>query len=191
MCAALTACTTGGHVTLRSAAEPDRVVAPTLRTAVFRRLGPNTVDIYMTDLSRRDLDPLADLSIVSGHIVHLHMFLAPSPGKTPIEPTATNTTVRHLIVARGVVGVYEGAGFLLPRISADKDEFRGGLRNASLRLLRADPAFSDPLRAAEFAATVHAHQDPAMAALIARRLEQEVGRLPALPIGERAEPSPD
>jgi hypothetical protein len=178
-------CTTGGRVTLRSAADPERVVAPQLRTAVFRRAGPNTVDVYLTNLSRRDLDPLADLSIVSGHIVHMHMFLAPSPGKTPIATTATNTTVRHLIVSRGVVGVYEGAGFLLPGFSAGAEEFRGALRSASLRLLRADPGFADPLGAAEFSATMHAAEDPAKAELIARRLEQEVGRLPTIrPAGD-------
>jgi len=176
----LVGCVSGGDVRLQSVANPERVVRPALPTAVFVPTGAAGVDIYLTDLSRRDLDPLADLSLVDGHIVHIHMFLRPSPGRTPIDSNATNATVRHMIFTRGVVGSYEGAGFLLPRMTPGSDTFAARLREASVRLMRHDPGFSDPLGAATLSAEIRAREDPALARLIARRLERESLRLPSV-----------
>ncbi len=177
-------CVSGGEVRLRSVAHPDRVVSPPLPTAVVIRRDTRSVDVYLTDFSRRDLDPLADLSLVSGHIVHIHMFLQPAAGRTPIDSAATNATIRHMIVARGAVGIYEGAGFILPRLDAGQDTFSARIREASLRLMRRDEAFSDPLGAATFDASIRATEDPALARLIARRLEREALRLPSLRTAE-------
>ncbi|TVQ63175.1 MAG: hypothetical protein EA378_02465 [Phycisphaerales bacterium] len=176
---------------LRSVTDPGRVLSPPLPTAVVVRRDTRSADIYLTDLSRRDLDPLADLSLVSGHIVHIHMFLHPSAGRTPIDSAATNATIRHMIVARGAVGVYEGAGFVLPRLSASADTFHARIRDASLRLMRRDPGFTDPLGAVTFDASIRATEDPALARLIARRFEREAQRLPSLRASENEAEQPD
>src|SRR5688572_17653484 len=49
--------------------------------------------------------------IVSGQILHVELLWRPKPGATPVESTATNATVRHVIFSNGEVGIYGGAGF--------------------------------------------------------------------------------
>jgi len=108
----------------------------------------NTADVYLTDLSPSTLDRIAGGDTppeVSGTLVHIHIFLNPKPGRTPIEPTAANATARVVVLARGQVGVYDGAGFLLPGKSLRKNSASGTLRNAHTRLSRASEGFEDLL----------------------------------------------
>lgn len=108
----------------------------------------NTADVYLTDLSDDTLARIASgepVPEVSGTLVHIHLFLNPKPGRTPIEPTAANASARIVVLARGNVGVYDGAGFLLAGKSLEKNRASGTLRNAHTRLSRATPGFQDLL----------------------------------------------
>jgi hypothetical protein len=108
----------------------------------------NTADVYLTDLSQNTLDRISAGDIppeVSGTLLHIHIFLNPKPGRTPIEPTAANATARVVVLARGQIGVYDGAGFLLPGKSLRKNSASGTLRNAHTRLSRASEGFEDLL----------------------------------------------
>lgn len=108
----------------------------------------NTADVYLTDLSPATLERLATgapAPEVSGILVHVHVFLNPKPGRTPIENTAASATARVVVVSRGQVGVYDAAGFLMPGDSLKNNAAAGVLRNAATRLSRATPGFQDLL----------------------------------------------
>jgi hypothetical protein len=111
----------------------------------------NTADVYLTDLSPATLDRITagDLGPeVSGTLLHIRIFLNPKPGRTPIADTAASATARLIVVARGQVGVYDAAGFLMPGNSLSKGYASGTLRNAPTRLSRATPGFTDLLGSA-------------------------------------------
>lgn len=120
-----------------------------LRTRAYTFHDDNTADIYLTDLSDAQLTSFfqknADWSQISGTMVHIHLFLDPKPGKTPIEPTAATASIRYAIISAGQVGIYDGAGFMLPGQKPGKSSISGSFNAAPLRLSRATDAFSDPL----------------------------------------------
>jgi hypothetical protein len=166
--------TTAPSLTISSTKDGSEV-APEFTTAIFTNADQNTVDVFLTDLPLERLlnlaDPLADLS---GSVVHIHLFLMPKAGRTPIDNTACNSTVRHLIVATGAMGLYGGGGFLYPDSGADDASFSANLEDASLRLVRKGPGFYDRLDGpARAAGAFTARRDDARA----RALQGRFGRL--------------
>jgi hypothetical protein len=124
-----------------------RAVAATLSMGVFRAIDEQTADIYLTDLPpervRDGRDMLTDLG---GHIVHIHLFLIPRAGDTPIDQTACNVTVRHLLIAGDArSGLYGGGAFMEPSDSLSGDNLAGRLVAASHRLVRGSTGFRDQL----------------------------------------------
>lgn len=147
------------------------VLAPAMPVVAYSARDPNTADLYLTNLTPDQLDPATDLADLDGHIVHIHMFVAPRAGKTPIDQTACSVTIRHAVLARGAIGMYGGGGFLLPSGKAGDETFGGSIRSATLRLLGSTPGFRDPLGAVEFDASVRAPLDEPLARLIGQRIE--------------------
>ena len=109
----------------------------------------NTADVYLTDLSDDELSAFftesRDWSQITGTIARVHLFLQPKPGRTPIEPTAASAAIRWIIISSGEIGVYDGAGFMIPGGRIAKGSISGSIRNAPLRLTRKTPGFADPL----------------------------------------------
>ncbi len=147
-CSTIGAGGSGGSGTLSSESTSTLFKAK-LPTRAYSTEDKNTADIYLTDLSDEDLTNFfqSDQSwqSLSGSIVHVHLFLNPKPGKTPIEPTAANATVRYIILVDGQIGVYDGAGFLLPSKKIGKKSLGGTLRNAPAMLTRKTNNFNDIL----------------------------------------------
>ncbi|MBL4808599.1 MAG: hypothetical protein JKY43_00890 [Phycisphaerales bacterium] len=118
-------------------------------TRAYQFTDKNTADIYLTDLSDDELAAFftksQDWSQISGTIAQIHLFLNPKPGSTPIEPTAASASIRWIVIANGQIGIYDGAGFLLPGRQVAKGHISGSIRNAPLRLTRKTPGFADPL----------------------------------------------
>jgi hypothetical protein len=135
----------------------------------------NTADIYLTDLSDQDLtaffSPDADWSTITGTLVQIHLFLDPKPGKTPIEPTAASASIRYAIIAQGQIGIYDGAGFMLPGSKPGKDTIGGKIRSAPLRITRKTPAFVDLFQAAKLDLNFSANLDNARAPELRARLD--------------------
>ena len=146
-----------------------------LRTRVYTFHDDNTADIYLTDLSDAQLTSFfqtnADWSQISGTIVHIHLFLDPRPGKTPIEPTAANASIRYGIISNGQVGIYDGAGFMLPGKKPGKGSMDGTFKAAPLRLSRATPGFADPLTPARLDLSFDSKLDDAAAPELQARLD--------------------
>ncbi len=156
----------GGSSTLASEIN-EIMFKASLSTRAYTHQDKNTADIYLTDLSDADLTNFfendADWSQISGSMVHVHLFLNPKPGKTPIEPTAANATVRYIIITKGQIGVYDGAGFILPSKKIGKKSLSGSFKGAPTRLTRKTPGFNDILAIARMDLSFSAKLDPVMA----------------------------
>jgi hypothetical protein len=149
-------------------------LSPSFPTRAYTNSDADTADIYLTDLSAEDLTALLENPgdpDVSGQLVHVHMFVRPKPGRTPIEPTAISATVRHVIVAGGQVGLYTGAGFMFPSGTPGDKVFGGSITRADLRLQRATPGFTDRLGPAEMTISFAAKRDEELSDELHRRIE--------------------
>lgn len=167
-------CGTRASVTLTSPMT-GASLRPNLVTRVYTAQDENTVDVYLTDLTPEQLGaPFSEDPGTRpvGQIVHIHMFIRPSPGKTPIEPQASNCSIRHLILAPGATGLYGGGGFLLPSGSAASGTFGGSISAGTLRLQASTPTFHDALGPTEVRASFRIKESRELALTIARRLEE-------------------
>jgi len=144
--------------------------APTLPLAAYWAPDASTADIYLTNLDAAALDPGTDLSQVTGRIVHLHLFLVPLAGSTPVGSAACSVTIRHIVLARGSIGIYGGGGFLAPSGRPGNEEFGGSIKGATLRLSGQTTSFVDRLGASTMDAGFTAPRDEAMAKRIAARV---------------------
>lgn len=184
----------GGELQVRSL-ESTATLTPAIRTACYKRIDNSTADLYFSDLPEdRLVDPNDDLADLAGSILHIHYFLEPSPGNTPIDDTACNATLRQVIIAPApageaggahggtgggtaqVFGIYGGGGFFYPSGSVGESTFGGSLNGAAHRLLYASPGFSDRLGPATVSGRVTATRDDAVADAIEARIEQYMQR---------------
>lgn len=152
-----------------------------LPVQAYAALDGNTADVYMTDLPPAALQPDGDLSNVWGQFVHLHLFVSPKAGQTPIANSACSVTVRHVVIARGQIGVYGGGGFLIPGTDPGDDYLTGSIRGATCRLVALSPGFVDRLGASEFRTTFKVPKDDAQARELAARLSEILGLAKPLP----------
>jgi hypothetical protein len=182
----LTGCGTTSGVTL-TGVKTSATLTMTPPLAVYRFADKNTADVYMTDLPREVFDAQADLTGISGQLTHVHLFVAPEAGRTPIDDTACSVTVRHIVIAQGQIGIYGGGGFMYPSRRPGREQFKGSITGATLRLVAATPGFEDKLGAAELAATVKSVLDEPMAGALAERLRTLVEQTTPL---LREEPKP-
>lgn len=178
----------GGEVSVRSLTG-NTVLKPTLRTAAYKRIDANTADLYFSDLPEDRLIDASDrLEDAAGTILHVHYFLTPSAGSTPIDDTACNVTFKQVVFAPGpnvdppantndpgsrpgqVVGVYGGGGFLFPSGTPGADIFGGSVRNGTFRLIGATPGFRDALGTSEIEGKMLAVQDDALADAMAAKM---------------------
>lgn len=96
-------------------------------------------------LSSVPLEDLMDKKLSDAIVLHAQLLWQPKPGATPVDPTATNVTLRLLLVTEGEMGLYGGAGFAWP--SGDLDEGPASLEivGSSLTLLDSTEGFRDLL----------------------------------------------
>lgn len=162
-----------------------RVISPEIVTGVYRSPGgdENTADIYLSDMPLERLASHSDhLKGMSGVLVHIHLFLIPSAGNTPIDQTACNVAVRTIVLASSdaesapLIGVYSGGGFVLPSGDPGDSTFGGSILEASLRLIgsssNAANGFVDQLTPAEMSGSFRSTLDEANTNALAARFER-------------------
>ncbi len=160
-----------------SSADGTAVLVPVVQTSIFRATDENTADIFLTDLPLSRLaNPNDDLRDAAGNLIHIRLFLVPSPGKTPIDPTACNVAVYHFVFANGAIGIYGGGGYMSVSNKPQNPSISATLQDVNLRLIRATPDFADRLGAANLTGYVSASRDePASNALQARAVRLLAG----------------
>lgn len=148
------------------------LLTPSIAAIGYRADDTSTAEFYISDIPLRELARAESFEELSGTIVHIHLFIRPKPGKTPIQPTASTATIQAAVLSRGEVGLYGGGGFMLPSGTPGDNSFGGSIRGGSVRLLAATPGFADRLGAAHFTAGINAPDDEAAAAIMAHLFEQ-------------------
>jgi len=151
----LSACAADGRLTLQSVNHSTSLTID-FPTRVLKGEDASTADFYLTDLPPEVWRPGADLTGVSGTIMHLHLFLPPAAGKAPMGENASNLNIRTIVVANGEIGVYVGGGFLYLKGTPSAREAGGKIANASMRLSRATTNFRDLLGPSRLSGTFEA-----------------------------------
>lgn len=169
-------CGVQGTVRLRSVADSD-MLAPKIRVLAYRSDDSQSADVYMTDLSMSDMDPGVDPGKLTGTFIHIHQFLIPRAGRTPIESTASSATIRAIVLSRGAIGVYGGGGFLLPDGSPGDSTFGGTMKGATVKLIESNAQFHDPLGACTMTASFSAPLDESLARLMAARMDDFLAKV--------------
>ena len=152
--------------------ENGAVLSPTVNASGYTAPDSSTADMSLSDIPIRDLSQAESFDDLTGTIVRVRMFVAPKPGKTPIEPTASTATVQAAVFAGGEVGIYGGGAFMLPSGKPGDRSFGGSVRGGSVRLLSSTPGFQDRLGASSFTAGMNTPNDEAAAAILAHFFEQ-------------------
>ncbi len=149
-------------------------------TRAFSAQDRNTADFYLTDLPLAAADAKADLASLTGTLVHVHLFVRPQPGETPIADEACSFTVRQAVFANGQFGVYSGGGFFTPAKDLGESTNGGTFRGATLRLTHSTPGFDDRLGPSEMNGSFRAGRDDvssaAWASLLSRAIAATEGR---------------
>jgi hypothetical protein len=171
----------GGGGPLRIAAENGSTELPaSFALAAYVANDSNSADLYFTDLPPEDRLADANRSGVSGQFLHIHLFLDPEAGQTPLDPTACNIVVRHLVIAGNELGLYGGGGFMPLSGTPGDDSLGGNVLAATLRLIGATPAFDDRLGNCELSGNVSAPKNEAMAKELARSFDDLARRIPGV-----------
>lgn len=87
--------------------------------------------------------------VESGVIVHAQLVWKPEPGRTPLSATATNTVLRVLVISKGEVGIYGGAGFARPLGTLGDETLEIDVRGGTLTLLESTKGFHDLMSPAD------------------------------------------
>ena len=118
---------------------------------------PSELSMYASDL---DLEELMDGSVTQGKILHAQLLWSPLPGSTPVDPTATNLTLRLVLISDGELGLYGGAGFAWPRGTIGEDPVELDIVGSTLTLLHATEGFRDLLSPMMIVGRLKADHDP-------------------------------
>jgi hypothetical protein len=130
-----------GNLTVSSRAENPVKMPLELKYGAFAK-EPAQHSFFLSSVPLEDLQ---DKELLNGIVLHAQLLWQPKPGSTPVDPTATNVTLRLLLVTDGEVGLYGGAGFAWP--SGDLDDGPASLEivGSSMTLLDSTDGFRDLL----------------------------------------------
>lgn len=164
-------------ITIESRTTPY-AMSPDLRTRVFAASDVNTATIFLSDMTVPELERALSKggAGATGNLIHIHMFLMPKAGETPVDFTAANATVRHYVIADGAVGLYAGGSFLLPgSIPTSGSTLSARLGGATLRLTDTSGPFVDRLESSDVAGGITATRDEEAVTAIESRLPMLIG----------------
>jgi hypothetical protein len=151
---------------------PDAVsLDAVLPVAVYAHEPGGDTSFILTDVPVEDL--LAGRP-TTGQVLHIELLWEPNAGRTPMDPSATNTTVRHVLLVDGQLGLYGGAGFAVPKGKIGRGKLKVSVRDTNVRLLEATDGFADPLSPARLLGTFTAVPDSGLTRKLQRALSQLV-----------------
>jgi hypothetical protein len=140
-------------------------------TAVYTDLNTTETSFFITDIP---MDELLAGDITTGMVIHFGLLWEPSAGKTPMDTSATNVTVRYIVFTDGEMGIYGGAGFAIPKGEPGKGPMSLVLRDASMTLLDSTDGFIDLLSPGRLTGTITAGLDKQRSQQMAYALNQLV-----------------
>jgi hypothetical protein len=142
---------------LRSLGDDPVVLGGEYQTSLYRHDPDRGTSFIVSDIPAQQL---ARGEYQDGQVMHVVLLWVPKAGATPMDPTATNASVRHVVFSGGEVGIYGGAGFILPSGRLGGDNVSLDIRQATLTLLESTDGFVDVLGAARLTGSLKAGHDP-------------------------------
>ncbi len=161
----------GGRVDAVGAGDTAARLASEFPGGTFA-IEPAQTTVVFSDIPYEDL---ARGTARNGRFLHVEVLWRPRPGRTPIEASSTNLTLRFVVVSEGEVGVYAGGGFGWIDGGTDADEELGiEITGSSLSLIDKTPGFVDLLSPAEMTGTLGARKNAENARATRRAASQFV-----------------
>lgn len=161
----------GGTVDAVGAGDTAIRLSSRFETGTFA-IEPAQTTVVFSDIPYEDL---ARGTARNGRFLHVEVLWRPRPGKTPIEPSSTNLSIRFVVVSNGEVGVYVGGGFgFISAGRAGDGEIEIDMTGSSISLVDKTPGFVDLLSPAEMTGTLGAFENAENARATRRAASQFV-----------------
>lgn len=123
-------------------------------------------------LSDAPVEDLLNGRVQNGQLLHVRLLWMPVAGSTPVKSTATNASIRFVVIAGGEVGIYSGAGFAMPDSDLTGNRASLSLYDATLQLQDATSGFRDLLSPAQMSGSFTARRDDDMTRQLQRAASQ-------------------
>lgn len=172
-CLLLPACSTGPGGTVEAVGSGDTAVrlVSTFEGGTFA-VEPAQTTVVFSDIPYEDL---AKGTARNGRFLHIEILWRPRAGRTPVEPSSTNLSIRFVVVSNGEVGVYVGGGFAWVTGGVPKDPVLAlEITGSSLSLVDKTPGFVDLLSPASMLGELGALQNAENARATRRAASQFV-----------------
>lgn len=166
---AATACSTAPIEVIRRGGAAETLALEPLTSAY-------AVDEAGASIIITDIDPahLESNDAVSGQVLHVGFMWKPLPGRTAIDPTSTNVSLRLLVLSAGEAGLYGGGGFASVKGTPDGGRLSLDVEGSDLRLLARTKGFVDRLTPAELLGDFTVNRNEAQARRMRRAATQRV-----------------
>lgn len=159
-----------GTVELTSLGGTTRTLRPELGLGTYAQEDAQSSLI----LSTVDFSALESGTPVYGYVLHVNLLWVPKAGRTAVDPTATNTSIRLVVIAGSELGVYGGGGFAWPDGELGEPEFSLELVGSNMSLIACTPGFQDLMSPASLTGTLTATLDDAATRRMRRSASQYV-----------------
>lgn len=160
ICLAVAGCTwtggTGGAIRARSLGDDPVLLQGSFKNVYFSYEPNAEASFIFSDVS---LNQVSAGDVQTAQVLHVQLLWDPVAGRTPMEPSATNASIRYVVIANGEVGVYSGAGFAIYSGKLTDKRVTLTLRDASLQLQDATAGFNDLLSPAHMTGSITAQRD--------------------------------
>lgn len=110
-------------------------------------------------------------------VLIVRMLWLPRGSKTPVNRSATNAAIKHIVFAgadRNIVGVYGGGGYYYPKGKPGKDRIKGAIWDGSMQLLHASRDFADRLGRVQIDGNIKVTRDDEKVQAALKNLEEEL-----------------
>lgn len=160
-------CTGGGHLGIWSEADQDRTVKGDFESGIYR----------LDDKSQFTALLLQGPADNPSQALVLRMFWQPVAGSTPLDPDATNVSIRYILFSGpglNQVAIYQGGGYAYPQQSLGAAMLNVNIEQANLHLFDASKGFEDPLGASGASGGISLRRDDGAMLEAMRRLDLQI-----------------
>ena len=147
----------GNAIQVRSLSDNPVLLSANFQIACFAHDPDADTSFWLSDVPVQDI---LEGRVTEAQIMHIELLWYPRPGSTPIDSSATNASIRYIIVTNGEVGVYIGAGFVLPHGKLSTSKLNVSVRDASLKLGDSTDGLIDLLSPARLSGQFTATNNP-------------------------------
>ena len=163
--------TPGGSVEIVGSGDTAVRLTSEFTTGTYA-IEPAQTTVVFSDIPYEEL---ATGTAKNGRFLHIEVLWRPRAGRTPVEPSSTNLSIRFVVVSNGEVGVYIGGGFAWIDGGKPADEAIGlEITGASVSLVDKTPGFVDLLSPATLVGELGAQKNAENARATRRAASQFV-----------------